>query len=87
MITKPFIIENFITPEDAEILLQELRQPSEVNPYPEYYKTRFGGTGYPYNARTLTIQKKYALLSNEVHQKANPEEQKEIKTFKCFGST
>jgi len=87
MITEPFVIENFITPEDAEILLQELRHPSEVNPYPEYYKTRFGGTGYPYNERTLAIQKKYAILSNEVHQKANPEESKDIKTFKCFGST
>lgn len=87
MITRPVVIENFIDPEDAAILIEEMRMPSEVNPYPEYYKTRFGGTGYPYNQRVLDIQKKYALKANEIHQELNPEETKEIKTFKCFGST
>lgn len=86
MLKEPFIIENFIDPEDAAILIQEMERPSEVNPYPEYYKTRFGGTGYPYNQRVLAIQKKYALKANAVHQEMNPEETKEIKTFKCFGS-
>lgn len=87
MISQPVVIENFIEPEDAEILLSEMSNPSEINPYPDYYKKRFGGTGYPYNQRVLSIQKKYALKSNEVHQELNPEEPNEIKTFKCFGST
>ena len=87
MLKRPVVIENFIDPEDAEILLEEMRNPSEVNPYPDYYKTRFGGTGYPYNERVLSLQKKYALKSNTVHQQLNPDETKEIKTFKCFGST
>ena len=87
MIDMPFVIENFIEPEDAETLLRELRNPSETNPYPSYYKTRFGGTGYPYNKTVLELQKKYALKSNKIHQEANPDEEKNIKTFKCFGST
>lgn len=87
MINKPIVIENFISAEDAEILLSEMKNPSEVNPYPEYYKKRFGGTGYPYNQRVLSLQKKYALKANEVHQSLNPEEENPIKTFKCFGST
>lgn len=86
MIQLPVIIENFIDPEDADVLISEMQSPSETNPYPDYYKTRFGGTGYPYNKRVLEIQKKYAIKSNLVHQKLNPEETQEIKTFKCFGS-
>ena len=65
---RPMIVENFISQEDADILIQEMQSPSEVNPYPEYYKTRFGGTGYPYNRRVLDIQKKYALKSNKILQ-------------------
>jgi hypothetical protein len=87
MIKIPVVIENFIDPEDAEILLREMDNPSETNPYPAYYQTRFGGTGYPYNKVVLDIQKKYSVLSNAVHQRLNPEETKEIKTFKAFGST
>jgi hypothetical protein len=87
MITRPVVINNFIDPKDAEILLKEMHSPSERNPYPSYYKTRFGGTGYPYNNTVLEIQKKYSILSNKVHQDLNPEEAKEIKTFKAFGST
>jgi hypothetical protein len=83
----PVIIENFITEEDAKILLNEMKNPSEVNPYPSYYKTRFGGTGYPYNETVLKIHKKYSLKSNEILQNLNPQETKTIKTFKCFGST
>jgi hypothetical protein len=60
MIKIPYVIENFIEPEDAKILVQEMSNPSEVNPYPEYYKTRFGGTGFPYNNKVLELQKKYA---------------------------
>lgn len=87
MITRPVIVPNFIDPKDAEVLLREMESPSEVNPYPSYYKTRFGGTGYPYNKTVLDIQKKYSLLSNKIHQELNPEEKREIKTFKAFGST
>lgn len=87
MIKRPVVIKNFIDPEDAKTLLKEMSSPSERNPYPSYYKTRFGGTGYPYNKTVLDIQKKYSLLSNKVHQDLNPEETKEIKTFKAFGST
>jgi len=86
MITKPVVIKNFITSEDAKTLIEEINHPSEINPYPEYYKTRYGGTAYPYNKRVLEIQKKYSIMSNEVHQRLNPEETKQIKTFKSFGS-
>lgn len=86
MIKQPVIIENFISPADADILLSEIKSPSETNPYPEYYNTRYGGTAYPYNKTVLAIQKKYSLLSINVHQKLHPEEKKEIKTFKSFGS-
>jgi hypothetical protein len=83
---KPFIIDNFIDPHDANILIQEMKNPSEVNPYPDYYKTRFGGTSFPYNKKVLELQKKYALKSSKVLQELNPKEKKDIKTFKCFGS-
>ena len=84
MLTQPVVIEDFISAEDAAILVQEMENPSERNPYPEYYKTRFGGTGYPYNARVLALQKKYALKANEILQQLNPEEEDPIKTFKCL---
>lgn len=86
MITTPVVIKNFITPEDAQTLIDEINHPSETNPYPEYYKTRYGGTAYPYNKVVLGIQKKYSLLSNDIHQRLNPDETKKIQTFKSFGS-
>jgi hypothetical protein len=86
MITSPVIIKNFITPQESQTLIDEIRNPSEVNPYPEYYKTRYGGTAYPYNNIVLGIQKKYSILSNDVHQRLNPEQTKKIQTFKSFGS-
>jgi hypothetical protein len=79
------IIDNFITPEDASVLIQEQMQPSEINPYPEYYKARFGGTAFPYNKRTMDLLIKYGDKSNAVHQDlngfVNP-----IYVFKAFGS-
>lgn len=79
------VIDNFISPEDAEILIQEQKQPSEINPYPEYYKERFGGTAFPYNKRVMDILIKYGHKSNEVHKElngfVNP-----IYVFKAFGS-
>lgn len=79
------VIDNFITPEDAAILIEEQRHPSEINPYPEYYKERYGGTAFPYNDRVMSLLKKYGLKSNKVHQElngfVNP-----IYVFKAFGS-
>ena len=56
------IIDNFITAEDAAVLIEEQNQPSEVNPYPEYYKNRFGGTAFPYNKRVMDLLIKYSAL-------------------------
>lgn len=79
------IIDNFITPEDAATMIEEQNNPSERNPYPEYYKQRFGGTNFPYNKRVLDLQIKYGHKSNAVHQElngfVNP-----IYVFKGFGS-
>lgn len=79
------VIDNFISPEDAAALIEEQRQPSEVNPYPEYYSDRYGGTAFPYNERVMSILRKYGEKSNEVHKDlngfVNP-----IYVFKSFGS-
>lgn len=83
---KPIIIDNFIDAKDAADLIEEMKNPSEVNQYPEYYKKRFGGTSLPYNKNVINLMKKYAIKSNLVHQKLNPKENKDIKTFKGFGS-
>lgn len=79
------IIDDFITPEDAEILVQEQKNPSEINPYPEYYKKRYGGTAFPYNKRVMDVLIKYGHKANQVHKElngfVNP-----IYVFKAFGS-
>lgn len=79
------VIDNFISPEDAQILIDEQMHPSEVNPYPEYYKERYGGTAFPYNKRVMDILIKYGHKANEVHKDLNgfinP-----IFVFKSFGS-
>lgn len=79
------VIDDFITPEDAEALIQEQKHPSEINPYPEYYKERFGGTAFPYNKRVMDILIKYGHKANETHKDlngfVNP-----IYVFKAFGS-
>jgi hypothetical protein len=79
------IIDNFITPEDAQTLINEQKSPSESNPYPEYYKDRFGGTAFPYNKKVMDILIKYGHRANEVHRDqngfVNP-----IYVFKAFGS-
>lgn len=79
------VIDNFITPEDAETLIKEQSNPSEVNPYPEYYKKRFGGTSLPYNKTVMDIMIKYGRRSNDIHKQlsgfVNP-----IYVFKGFGS-
>jgi hypothetical protein len=49
------VIDNFITKEDADTLIREQHNPSEVNPYPEYYGKRYGGTSLPYNKNVMEI--------------------------------
>lgn len=79
------VVDNFISPEDARILIEEQMRPSEINPYPEYYKERFGGTAFPYNKRVMDILVKYGKKANELHKEfngfVNP-----IYVFKGFGS-
>lgn len=79
------VIDDFISPEDAAVLIEEQMRPSEINPYPEYYKERFGGTAFPYNKRVMDILIKYGDKSNQVHKDlngfVNP-----IYVFKSFGS-
>lgn len=80
------VIDNFITPEDAQTLIDQQNDPmAERNPYPEYYAKRFGGTSLPYNPIVMDILKKYSVLSNNKHRELNgflnP-----IYTFKAFGS-
>jgi hypothetical protein len=82
---KIHIIDNFISPEDAETLIREQTRPSEQNPYPEYFAKRFGGTSFPYNKTVVDLQVKYGRMSNDIHKELNgflnP-----IYVFKGFGS-
>jgi len=80
------IIDNFINEKDAEELISEQLNPSEINPYPEYYKDRYGGTAFPYNKKVMDILKKYGYLSNEKHKDLNSFVNP-IYVFKAFGST
>lgn len=80
------IIDNFITPEDAQTLIDQQNDPTaERNPYPDYYSKRYGGTSLPYNKTVMDIMIKYGIKSNEVHREqngfVNP-----IYVFKGFGS-
>jgi hypothetical protein len=80
------IVENFITPEDAQTLIDEqLSQSSERNPYPEYYKDRYGGTSLPYNKTVMDILIKYGVKANEMHRSFNGFKN-DIYVFKAFGS-
>ena len=49
------VIDNFIEESDAMVLINEMDNPSEVNPYPEYYKKRYGGTALPYNQKVMDL--------------------------------
>jgi hypothetical protein len=82
---KIFIVKNFIDPQDAELLIQEMRNPSEQNEYPSYYKDRYGGTSLPYNKKVMDIMIKYGHKSNEMHKKINGFVN-DIYVFKGFGS-
>jgi hypothetical protein len=79
------IIDNFIEPEDAAVLVKEQGNPSSRNPYPDYYKDRYGGTAFPYNQIVMDLLIKYGHKSNAVHKEQNgfinP-----IYVYKAFGS-
>ena len=79
------VVENFISEPDALVLIEEIQRPSEVNPYPEYYKDRNGGTALPYNSRVMDILKKYAIRANLV-QKEFFNLDKDVIVTKAFGS-
>lgn len=79
------VVENFIDEKDALMLINEILNPSEVNPYPEYYKRRFGGTAFPYNKNVIRILSKYGHKSNNMHKSLNGY-LNDIYVFKSFGS-
>ena len=79
------IIENFILKEDALILIDEMINPSKINPYPEYYSKRNGGTSFPYNDTVMSILKKYGNKSNLI-QKEFLKTKDDVIITKAFGS-
>jgi hypothetical protein len=79
------VIENFIDERDALSLISEMNNPSEINPYPEYYKKRYGGTAFPYNKNVISILNKYGHKSNNIHKSLNGF-LNSIYVFKAFGS-
>lgn len=79
------VIDNFISEEDAVLLINEMNNPSEINEYPEYYKKRYGGTAFPYNKNVMNLLIKYGHKSNEMQKALNGYLNK-IYVFKAFGS-
>lgn len=81
------VIENFITKEDAEALIGEIVSPSEVNPYPDFYKTRWNGgeNAYPYNKKVIALHKKYGKIATKVAEDFF-DVGKQVIVTKCFGS-
>lgn len=61
-----FVVDNFISKEDAKIIISEINNPSEIKEYPAWYAERNGGTALPYNDRVLDILKRYGNKSNRV---------------------
>ncbi len=70
------VINNFIEQNDAQLYMDEARNPSKIEPFPDYYKDRFGGTALPYNDNTKYLNKKYgrkaAELVKELYGFVNP---------------
>lgn len=62
------VINDFVEPADAQLYMDEARTPSQVEPFPDYYKDRFGGTALPYNANTRYLNKKYGRKAAEFIQ-------------------
>lgn len=65
------VVENFISPEDAQSIIDEINSPSEINPYPDHYSKRNGGTALPYNKKVVDLLKKYGDKSNAMHKEIN----------------
>jgi hypothetical protein len=59
------VVENFIDKKCSNTIISEINNPSQINPYPEYYLNRNGGTALPYNQATLAILKKYSDKANK----------------------
>jgi hypothetical protein len=78
------IIENFIDPQDAFYLMNEIENPNK-GIYPDYYKDRNGGTALPYNKMVIEVLKKYARRANEL-AKDFFETEEDIHVTKAFGS-
>ena len=79
------VVENFIEEQDALNLIKEMNTPSSINPYPEYYKKRYGGTAFPYNDNVMKILIKYGHKSNDMQKSLNGYVNN-IYVFKAFGS-
>ena len=85
------IIENFILSEDALMLIDEMKHPSSIEPYPEYWRERngfeenSGGSAIPYNSVTRAIMRKYATKANII-QKEHFNTNKPVIVTKSFGS-
>lgn len=65
------VVDFFIEEEDIKSLISEIESPSEVNPYPDFYSNRNGGTSLPYNKLVIEILKKYANKANKLHAQFN----------------
>jgi hypothetical protein len=63
------IVNNFLEEKDAIQYMQEADRPTYREPWPDYYKTRFGGTALPYNEYTRHLNKKYGRKAAEYVQK------------------
>jgi hypothetical protein len=79
------VVDNFIEEKDALILINEINSPSEINPYPNYYSQRYGGTAFPYNQNVIKTLVKYGHKSNNMHR-ALSGFLNNIYVFKAFGS-
>ena len=79
------VVDNFISPSDAETLINEMNNPSEINQYPDYYLKRYGGTALPYNRNVIDILSKYSDKANILHKDLNGF-RNSIYTYKAFGS-
>jgi 2OG-Fe(II) oxygenase superfamily len=79
------VIEDFVTPEDAQALINQLNNPDK-GIYPDYYKDRNGGTAFPYNQETISLLKKYGHMSNKVQEEFFKTQSPVIIT-KSFGSS
>lgn len=63
------IVSNFLEEDDAKLYVKEADHPSAIEPFPEYYKERFGGTALQYNDNTRYLNKKYGRKAAEYVKK------------------